>query len=71
MVRPRFAVFASIATLLLCLALPATAQIPDSFDNLQVLPGDISKPELMDIMRQFAGDLGVRCNHCPMTCWCR
>jgi hypothetical protein len=25
---------------------------------------DTPKPELIKIMRQFAGDLGVRCGHC-------
>jgi tetratricopeptide (TPR) repeat protein len=45
-------------------SLPAAAQIPDKFTNLKVLPKDISKDELVGIMRGFAGDLGVRCNHC-------
>ncbi len=55
---------------LLCatLALPgadrAAAQIPDEFTNLQVLPKDIGKGELIGIMRDFAGALGQRCNFC-------
>ena len=44
--------------------LPAAAQIPDKFTNLQVLPKDISKAELVATMRGFAGGLGVRCTHC-------
>ena len=46
------------------LAGTASAQIPDKFTNLQVLPRHISKPELTQMMRSFAGSLGVRCNHC-------
>jgi hypothetical protein len=42
----------------------ALAQIPDEFMNLQVLPKDIKKPELVATMRGMAGDLGVRCAHC-------
>ena len=45
-------------------AAPIPAQIPDEFTNLQVLPEDISKRELVATMRGFAGALGVRCNHC-------
>jgi tetratricopeptide (TPR) repeat protein len=47
-------------------ALPAAAQIPDKFENLQVLPKDIGKRELIDMMRGFTGALGVRCGHCHM-----
>jgi hypothetical protein len=41
-----------------------SAQIPDEFTNLKVLPKDISKRELVGIMRSFAGSLGVRCTYC-------
>lgn len=44
--------------------MPGGAQVPDKFDNLEVLPADISKRELVSVMREFAGALGVRCNHC-------
>ncbi len=37
---------------------------PERFTNLQVLPQDISLGELVAVMRGFASDLGVRCNHC-------
>jgi tetratricopeptide (TPR) repeat protein len=40
------------------------AQIPDKFANLQALPKDIPKNELVGIMRSYAGDLGVRCGFC-------
>jgi Flp pilus assembly protein TadD len=42
----------------------ASAQIPDKFTNLQVLPKDISKAELVMTMRNLAGDLGFRCHNC-------
>jgi tetratricopeptide (TPR) repeat protein len=45
-------------------AASAQAQIPDTFTNLKVLPKDIKKSELVNVMRGFAGDLGVRCAHC-------
>ena len=32
--------------------------------NLQVLPKDIARPELLEIMRGFSGGLGVQCNYC-------
>jgi hypothetical protein len=43
---------------------PALAQIPDEFKNLKVLPKDISKQELVGVMKNFSGALGVRCNFC-------
>jgi tetratricopeptide (TPR) repeat protein len=46
------------------LAAPAAAQIPQTFKNLQVLPKDIPRPQLIATMRGFAGELGVRCTHC-------
>lgn len=53
--------------MLLALAMPATvgrAQIPDKFENLKVLPKDISKEELVGIMRKFSFATGFRCNNC-------
>jgi hypothetical protein len=55
------------APLLLTLALGghrAAGQIPDRFENLRVLPKEISKGELLATMRGWTVDLGVRCNHC-------
>ena len=46
------------------LASPASAQIPQTFTNLQVLPKDIPRAQLVSTMRGFAGALGVRCTHC-------
>ncbi len=45
-------------------AAPATAQIPDKFTNLKVLPADIAKQDLIDTMKGFAMGLGVRCWYC-------
>jgi hypothetical protein len=42
----------------------AGAQIPETFENLQVLPKDIPRDTLIAIMRGFAGSLGVRCTYC-------
>jgi tetratricopeptide (TPR) repeat protein len=49
---------------LISAAAPCGAQIPDEFTNLQILPKDISKQDLVSTMRGFAGALGVRCNYC-------
>lgn len=43
---------------------PASAQVPDQFTNLKVLPKDISKRDLMGVMKEFTAALGVRCDHC-------
>ena len=42
----------------------ASAQIPDKFTNLKVLPKNISKDDLLSTMRGFSMALGVRCEHC-------
>jgi tetratricopeptide (TPR) repeat protein len=42
----------------------ASAQFPDKFTNLKVLPKDISKHDIESTMRSFAFALGVRCDHC-------
>jgi hypothetical protein len=43
---------------------PASGQIPSTFTNLQVLPKDISRADLVAQMRGVATALGVRCTHC-------
>ena len=48
----------------LLLAGSANAQIPDEFTNLKVLPRDISRGDLVDVMRGFSLSLGVRCQYC-------
>lgn len=56
--------FVAIVSILALGAQPAAAQVPDKFTNLQVLPKDISKPELLSTMRGFSFALGVRCEYC-------
>ena len=51
-------------TILVAMSAGAKAQIPDKFTNLQALPKDIPKKDLVGIMRSYAGDLGVRCGFC-------
>ncbi len=41
-----------------------SAQIPDKFTNLQVLPKLISKDDLLKTMRSFTDGLGVQCGFC-------
>jgi photosynthetic reaction center cytochrome c subunit/tetratricopeptide repeat protein len=55
-----------VRALLLCLLVPiaASAQIPQKFENLQVLPKDIPRDSLIATMRRVAISLGVRCNYC-------
>jgi hypothetical protein len=58
---------AYVVGLLVCWTSVAAAQgkfPPDSFTNLKVLPKDISKPALINMMRSFTGALGVRCQYC-------
>lgn len=43
---------------------PLSAQIPDKFENLKVLPKDISREQLLATMRNFTLGLGVRCDYC-------
>ena len=52
--------------LILLAAVPSltSAQIPDKFTNLQVLPKETTRQDLIMRMRGFAGGLGVRCNFC-------
>ncbi len=63
MMRPvlvRFLLTSVACLLIIGGADTAAAQIPDKFTNLKVLPKDISKGELVGIMRAFSGALGVR-----------
>lgn len=56
---------AVLASAILLLA-PATAraQIPGRFENLQVLPKDISRDSLVLLMRSFTFATGLRCEGC-------
>ena len=57
------------STVLACLlgAFPAAAQIPDEFSNVQILPKDIPKQQMVEIMRNFSMSLGVRCEFCHVA----
>jgi len=57
------------STVLACLlgAVPAAAQIPDEFSNVQILPKDIPKQQMVEIMRSFSMSLGVRCEFCHVA----
>jgi tetratricopeptide (TPR) repeat protein len=55
------------AAALLVLATTASAQIPEKFENLEVLPKDITRAELTQVMRSFALGLGVRCQYCHVV----
>lgn len=44
-------------------ASPGSAQLPDP-TNLQVLPDTLTGRQMMPIMREIAGGLGVTCIHC-------
>jgi len=41
--------------------------IPDTFTNLKVLPKDISKQELVDIMKNFCFTMEQRCSYCHVA----
>jgi hypothetical protein len=59
--------FSKLAAVLFAVtAISASAQIPDKFSNLQVLPKDTSKADLQSTMRKFAFALNVRCPYCHM-----
>ncbi|MFQ5670524.1 MAG: c-type cytochrome [Acidobacteriota bacterium] len=56
-----------LAVLLVALAWPAPVRSqapPPQFENLQVLPKNIEKKQLVQTMRGFAMSLGVRCWFC-------
>jgi tetratricopeptide (TPR) repeat protein len=53
-----------VLTFVLLPARPGYSQSEEKFTNLRVLPTEITKPELMDVMKEFTSSLGVRCIHC-------
>jgi tetratricopeptide (TPR) repeat protein len=61
---PRRHLVCAAGLALILVSAPAAAQIPDKFENLQVLPKDIAKPALVQRMREFSLSLNVRCQHC-------
>lgn len=38
--------------------------VPERFENLRVLPKDIPRDTLIQVMRSFSNSLGVRCSYC-------
>lgn len=46
---------------------PRRSPIPDTFTNLQVLPKDIAKQELVDIMKNFCFTMDKRCSYCHVA----
>lgn len=52
------------ATLISCGSVPVLAQLPETFENLQVLDPKTDGAELIEMMKGFTAALGVRCNHC-------
>lgn len=64
----RSIIVALVATVLtLGVAKSVDAQIPAKFENLKVLPTDISRDSLLAVMRSFASGLGVRCGFCHVS----
>ncbi len=56
--------FAAVAFWAACLSGPLPAQIPDKFTNLKVLPQNITRDSLLQVMRRFSLSLNVRCQYC-------
>ena len=65
----RLALLSPLLILLACTAVRQQKTQPPrtddlEFHNLQVLPPNIPRPELIAMMRSFTRALGVRCEHC-------
>ena len=63
-VRPFLRFAAATLVVFAASASSLVAQIPERFENLQVLPTDISPDSLVAIMRSFSFGLGARCVFC-------
>jgi tetratricopeptide (TPR) repeat protein len=61
--RPVVSILSAFATGL-ALASAVAAQIPERFTNLQVLPEEIARGELVGLMRSFTFATGLRCSSC-------
>lgn len=46
---------------------PRRSPIPDTFSNLQVLPKDIAKQDLVNIMKNFCFTMDKRCSYCHVA----
>ena len=66
-ISPVFLLSGCLAIFLFFSGQRVSAQIPDVFENLELLPADISKKELTDIMGGFTRALGVGCKHCHVV----
>ena len=55
---------AVVAVAVLTWSTLATAQIRDKFENLQILPKDTSRMDLVNTMKDFTFALGTRCWYC-------
>ena len=71
MLRPRIerllraaAAIMLVAGLALSSSASTSAQIPEKFENLQVLPKDITRQALTQRMRELSLSLNVRCQYC-------
>jgi photosynthetic reaction center cytochrome c subunit len=55
-----------LSLLLICLVSPAPsrAELPATFQNLQVFPKDIKKADLVEEMKRFSFATGLRCEGC-------
>ena len=62
-----FAFFAILACTTSQQPAPNAAATTSEYKNLQVLPKDIPREQLLATMRGFTRGLGVRCNHCHVV----
>lgn len=62
--KPKLTFVAMFLSIIVIMALPGDAQLPEKFENLQILPSDISENDLMDVMNGFTRALGFKCNRC-------
>lgn len=53
-----------LALTLVAVSAPAWGQIPEKLTNLQVLPKDSARPQVVATMRAITSGLGVRCTYC-------
>lgn len=62
--KSRMTCLAFLALLASLPAVPAVAEVPEKYTNLEVLPEDIGKQELLATMKGFTAALGMRCDDC-------
>lgn len=62
-----FAIRRSIALLAVVVPVVVGAQTPEGAKNLQVLPKDMPRGQIIGIMRRFTQALGVRCAECHVV----